>query len=165
MDYLGLDPARVNQTVEKLNKLLSDYHIYYQNLRNFHWNVKGENFFELHEQFEGLYTHARTTIDDIAERILTLRHEPLSKMSDYLAEGEIEESGILSDDVEMVSVILKNHRILIKDMRKIISMADHANDEGTIDMIGSLLEDLEKKSWMLDSWRVRKLEKAALNIH
>jgi starvation-inducible DNA-binding protein len=165
MDYLGLDPAKVSQTVEKLNTLLANYHIYYQNLRNFHWNVNGDNFFDLHEQFENLYDDARTKIDDIAERILTLRHEPLSKMSDYLAEAEIEESNILSSDVEMISVILKNHRILIKDIRKIITIADHASDEGTIDMIGSFLADLEKKSWMLDAWRVKKLERTAVTIH
>ena len=51
MNYLNLDPKKTEATVEQLNVLLADYHIYYQKLRNFHWNVVGENFFDLHEKF------------------------------------------------------------------------------------------------------------------
>ncbi len=158
MNYLNLDEKKVTRTVNELNRLLSNYHIYYQNLRNAHWNIQGHNFFDLHEKFEELYDDARLKIDEIAERVLTLRHIPLSRMSDYLSMGSIEESEILQTDNDMVDMILENHEIIIANMRDVIEAADESNDEGTIDMIGGFLENLEKKSWMLDAWRSRKLE-------
>lgn len=145
----------VSRTVSQLNLLLANYHVYYQNLRNFHWNVNGENFFDLHDKFEELYDEARTKIDEIAERILTLRLRPLSKMSDYLNTAAVNEADSFSSDREMVDVILENHKILIENMREVIRAADEVGDEGTIDMIGGFLSSLEKKSWMLDAWRVK----------
>ena len=71
MNYLGLDKDKTALTVDELNILLADYHLYYQKLRNFHWNVIGKNFFDLHEKFEEMYDDAKLKIDEIAERVLT----------------------------------------------------------------------------------------------
>ncbi|MFK7934479.1 MAG: Dps family protein [Saprospiraceae bacterium] len=158
MNYLGLKQEDVQDTVEKLNHLLANYHVYYQNLRNFHWNVNGQVFFELHEQFEGLYNDAKLKIDEIAERILTLRHHPMSRLSEYLEEASVKEYPIFVTPTKMVDATLECHKVLIKDMREVIENAGNAADEGTIDMIGGFLGDLEKKSWMLDAWRAAKLE-------
>ncbi len=155
MNYLGFKAEEIKPVVNELNKLLSDYHVYYQNLRNFHWNIKGENFFDLHNQFEELYNDARLKIDEIAERILTLRHRPVSRFSEYLEIGNVSEADMLEDDREMVLTILDNHQALIKNLRAVIKSAGEVSDEGTIDMAGSFLENLEKKSWMLDAWAVR----------
>ncbi|MCB0593576.1 MAG: DNA starvation/stationary phase protection protein [Lewinellaceae bacterium] len=160
MNYLGMNRNDVSKTVSQLNLLLANYHVYYQNLRNFHWNVNGENFFDLHDKFEALYDDARAKIDEIAERVLTLRLRPLSKMSDYLNTASISEADGFSNDYEMVDTILGNHQILIENMRSVIRAAEKVEDEGTIDMIGGFLSNLEKKSWMLDAWRVRKEEPA-----
>lgn len=156
MNYLGLDRKEVAKTVDQLNDLLANYHIYYQNLRNFHWNVDGENFFDLHNKFEDLYNDAQVKIDEIAERVLTLRLRPVSKMSAYLDRAAVKESDILEDEFKMVETILVNHRIIIDNMRMIIRSADKIEDEGTIDMIGGFLADLEKSSWMLDAWKAKK---------
>lgn len=160
MNYLGMKRNDVSKTVSQLNLLLSNYHVYYQNLRNFHWNVNGENFFDLHEKFEELYDDARTKIDEIAERILTLRLRPLSKMSEYLNTAAISEADGFTNDHEMVETILENHKVIIENMRNVIRAADEVDDEGTIDMIGGFLSSLEKKSWMLDAWRIRQEEAA-----
>lgn len=152
MNYLGLDKDKTTATVKALNQLLANYHFYYQNLRNFHWNIKGQNFFELHNQFEGLYNDARLKIDEIAERILTLRHRPLSTISAYVDNTEIGEYHKPLKDTEMVKALLENHKILIENFRKVLQAADKAGDEGTIDMIGGFMENMEKLSWMLDAW-------------
>ena len=156
MNYLGLKKEEVANTAKALNLLLANYQLYYQNLRNFHWNITGDNFFDLHEKFEELYEDARLKIDEIAERLLTLRLRPMSTMSAYLEAAEIEEAGKILGAKEMVSTILENHRILITNMRTIISRAGEIEDEGTIDMIGGFLSGMEKKSWMLDAWRTRQ---------
>ena len=77
MNYLNMNEEKVLPVVIELNTLLAEYHVYYQKLRNFHWNILGRNFFDLHEKFEELYEDARTKIDEIAERILTLRYQRL----------------------------------------------------------------------------------------
>ncbi|MFT6739656.1 MAG: starvation-inducible DNA-binding protein [Paraglaciecola sp.] len=156
MNYLGFDKAKTKETIAVLNDLLCNYHVYYQNLRNFHWNIQGQNFFELHAQFENLYNDARLKIDEIAERILTLRHRPLSKMSDYLKKSDIKEPKAITEDRKMVASILDNHATLITKMRTVLEKAGDAGDEGTIDMVGGFLESLEKRSWMLDAWLGKK---------
>lgn len=156
MNYLGFDKKKTKETIAVLNDLLCNYHVYYQNLRNFHWNIQGQNFFELHAQFEELYNDARLKIDEIAERILTLRHRPLSKISDYLKNSDIKEPKGTKKDIEMVANILDNHSVLIAKMRTVLEKAGDAGDEGTIDMVGGFLESLEKRSWMLDAWLGKK---------
>nr|WP_321223425.1 Dps family protein [uncultured Psychroserpens sp.] len=159
MSYLNIRDEKLIPVVVELNSLLANYHIYYQKLRNFHWNVLGENFFDLHNKFEELYTDARTKIDEIAERILTLRYHPMSKLSDYLEIAEIKEVSPLQSDKEMVQNILKDHGILLQQLSNVVEKADEAKDEGTIDLIGAYIRELEKSSWMLDAWTKKTSEK------
>ncbi|MCX7549546.1 Dps family protein [Xanthomarina sp. F2636L] len=152
MSYLNMQDEKLLPVVVELNTLLADYHLYYQNLRNNHWNILGKNFFDLHNKFEELYTDARVKIDDIAERILTLRYHPMSKYSDYLKVSSINEASALQTDKEMVSETIKDHKTLLKQMNLVIEKANAVSDEGTIDLIGAYIRELEKSSWMLDAW-------------
>ncbi|WP_108802628.1 DNA starvation/stationary phase protection protein [Aquimarina sp. Aq107] len=141
-----------NNTVKELNVLLADYHLYYQKLRNFHWNITGRNFFELHLKFEELYEDAKLKIDEIAERILTLRAKPISNYSSYLTTSSLEEAETNLIDHEMVTTILNDHDILLKQLRIVTKEAEAAGDEGTLDITGTYIADLEKTSWMLNAW-------------
>ena len=152
MSYLNLDEKKTENTVEQLNIVLADYHLYYQKLRNFHWNIEGTNFFDLHEKFEEMYDDAKLKIDEIAERILTLKHSPVSNLSEYLKITNIKESPNSYDDKKMVETLLEDHGKIISQFRKIVEVADDAGDEGTIDLIGAYIRELEKTSWMLDVW-------------
>jgi len=155
MSYLGLDKEKTGKTVDELNVLLADYHLYYQKLRNFHWNVIGKNFFDLHEKFEELYDEAKLKVDEIAERILTLRYTPISNLTDYLEASNLKESKADLTDYEMIETLLKDHGTLLKQMRSVVETADKAGDEGTIDLIGAYIRELEKTSWMLDAWKMK----------
>jgi starvation-inducible DNA-binding protein len=159
MSYLNLDTSKTKNTVKELNVLLADYHLYYQKLRNFHWNIIGQNFFDLHEQFEDMYNDAKVKIDEIAERILTLRFQPESNFTDYLNQSNLKESSSDVDDYEMVSTLLNDHGKIISQMRKVVDVADKNEDEGTIDLIGAYIRELEKTSWMLDAWIMKIEEK------
>jgi starvation-inducible DNA-binding protein len=138
--------------IVELNTLSANYHVYYQKLRSFHWNILGANFFDLHQKFEELYTDARTKIDEIAERVLTLRHHPMSKLSDYLEISDVKEVSPLKSDRDMVLEVLNDHKILLKQMSVVIKKAENASDEGTIDLIGAYIREMEKSSWMLSAW-------------
>lgn len=158
MSYLNMNEEKLLPVVMELNTLLADYHVYYQKLRNFHWNILGVNFFDLHEKFEELYVDARSKIDEIAERILTLRYHPMSNYSEYLEASSIEESTISLNDKEMVNETLDAHGKLLKQMAVVVRKAEAVNDEGTIDLIGAYIRELEKTSWMLDAWNKDKSE-------
>ncbi|MDC6351549.1 DNA starvation/stationary phase protection protein [Zeaxanthinibacter sp. PT1] len=159
MNYLNISEEKLLPVVVELNTLLADYHLYYQKLRNFHWNILGRNFFDLHEKFEELYSDARIKIDEIAERILTLRYHPMSNYTEYLKTSNIEESTRNLRDTEMVEEILEAHGILLKQMSKVVSEADAISDEGTIDLIGAYIREMEKTSWMLDAWNKENEER------
>jgi len=159
MSYLNLDKSKTQATVKELNILLSDYHMYYQKLRNYHWNIVGHNFFDLHEQFEVMYDDAKLKVDEIAERILTLRFQPESSLSTYLKLSNLKESTEDKTDVEMVEDLLHDHSVIIQQMRKVVEVADKNGDEGTIDLIGAYIRELEKTSWMLDAWSMKNTDK------
>ncbi|WP_034920682.1 Dps family protein [Gillisia sp. CAL575] len=155
MSYLGLDDKKTAITVKELNILLADYHLYYQKLRNFHWNVIGKNFFDLHEKFEELYDDAKLKVDEIAERILTLRYQPVSNFSEYLKTSTVKESPSDLSDSRMIETLLEDHGIILKQLRKVAEVADKGGDEGTIDLVGGYIGELEKTSWMLDAWKMK----------
>lgn len=152
MNYLNIDNKKILPVVTELNVLLADYHVYYQKLRNFHWNITGKNFFELHAQFEEMYNDSKTKIDDIAERILTLRYHPISKLSDYLEVSSLKEATSLLTDQEMVKTIIRDHKSILEQMYKVIDKAEKASDEGTIDLLGAYIRELEKSTWMMNAW-------------
>ncbi len=143
------------RTIDALNVLLADYHMHYQKLRNFHWNITGPHFFELHVKFEELYEDAKLKIDEIAERILTLRGKPISNFSSYLNTSSIKESETNLVDREMVSTILGDHDVLLKQLKTVIETAEDTRDDGTLDIIGTYIGELEKTSWMLNAWNQR----------
>ncbi len=144
--------------VMDLNTLLSDYHMYYQKLRSFHWNILGKNFFDLHEQFEDMYNDAQIKIDEIAERILTLRHHPVSKFSDYIKIATVQEESAMISDQKMIDKLLNDHKIILAQMSSVIDSAENAGDEGTIDLVGAYIRELEKTSWMLNAWTKKSTE-------
>ncbi len=145
-----------DKTIEALNVLLADYHMHYQKLRNFHWNIKGQNFFELHVKFEELYEDAKLKIDEVAERILTLRAQPISNFSDYLKISNIKEANSDLIDHDMVDAILSDYEILLNQLSIVTKLAENVEDNGTLDITGTYIGELEKTSWMLNAWNQRK---------
>lgn len=159
MNLLNLDQKKTNSTVNQLNILLADYHLYYQKLRNFHWNIVGKSFFDLHIKFEEMYDDTKLKVDEIAERILTLRYQPTSNLSEYLKMANIKESKATLSDIKMIDTLIDDHITLLKQMKNVIAAAEEAKDEGTIDLIGAYIRELEKTTWMLDAWRMKTEDK------
>lgn len=149
---LGYTKLQTAEMVDSLNNLLANYSVHYQKLRNFHWNVKGADFFDIHEQFEQQYNTAKVAIDDIAERIRVFGQTPLSRMQDYLQDAEIQESGTDLTGLEMVREILSDYNFLLESMFKVIEIAIENGDSGTEDMIKGFVKKTEKNHWMLTSF-------------
>ena len=143
------------KTIQALNILLADYHMHYQKLRNFHWNVRGPHFFELHAKFEEFYEDAKLKIDEIAERILTLRGKPVSNFSSYLELSTIKEADTTLVDHKMVTAILEDHKDLLNQLKIVTAAAEDTKDDGTLDITGTYIGEIEKISWMLNAWNQR----------
>ena len=142
----------LQEVTQKLNDLLANYQVHYQNLRGLHWNIKGKNFFELHVKFEEYYADAQLKIDLIAERILTLGGVPVHTFSDYLELSDIEVGKNISNDVVAVNLVVTGYRQLLELERSLLSLTDEVNDEGTNAMMSDFIGEQEKTLWMLNSW-------------
>ena len=75
--------------IENLNEFLSDLEVMSVKLQNYHWNVQGKGFFITHEKLEEYYDEIREQIDEIAEHILALGHQPLGTMEDFVKNSEM----------------------------------------------------------------------------
>ncbi|MDW3195436.1 MAG: DNA starvation/stationary phase protection protein [Cytophagales bacterium] len=149
---LGYTRLETAELVEGLNKLLANYSVHYQKLRNFHWNVKGPDFFDIHEQFEKQYNDAKVAIDDIAERIRVFGQTPLSTMREFLENSDIHESPTDLSSIEMVSEVLRDYEMLLEQMFHVIEKALEHGDSGTEDMVKGFVKTIEKNHWMFTAF-------------
>jgi starvation-inducible DNA-binding protein len=149
---IGIDTEKATNLANKLNTLLANYQIFYQNLRGLHWNIKGKEFFELHLKFEELYNDSVIKVDEIAERILTLGGTPLHTMTDYINVSDIKELKNVTNGPEGVQQVVNNFSALIAIERELLELAGQADDEGTNSLMSDYISQSEKTVWMLTSY-------------
>ena len=152
LNAIGLDGSKAKKLAEKLNELLANYSIFYQNTRGYHWNIKGEKFFELHLKFEELYNDLLLKIDEVAERILTLGYSPNHNFGEYRKSSKILESGQISNGNKAVGDILIAFQTIIILQRELLILSDEAADEGTNALMSDYIRLQEKLVWMYSSF-------------
>lgn len=152
INAIGLDAKKAQKLSKKLNELLANYQIFYMNTRGFHWNVKGDKFFELHAKFEELYDDSVLKIDEIAERILTLGETPLHTFNDYYKAASLKETKNVTDGVKCVKKILEAFQVLLPLEREILALAGDADDEGTVSLMSDYISEQEKLVWMYSAF-------------
>jgi starvation-inducible DNA-binding protein len=149
---IGLEVKETRKLADELNTLLANYQVFYQNARGFHWNIRGEKFFELHAKFEEIYTDALVKIDEIAERILTLGNKPHHSFSQYLQHAQIKEVTDVSEGSAAVEGVLDGLKTLLLKEREIMKLASENNDEGTSALMSDYIREQEKSVWMYTSF-------------
>lgn len=152
MNSIGIEKGKATRLASKLNNLLADYMMFYQNSRGLHWNIKGEKFFELHLKYEELYTDLLIKADEIAERILTLGATPLHTFEDYKNVAKINSVKNISNEKQGVQSILNAFEIILTNQRELISISVDAEDEGTTAMMSDFIREQEKSVWMYSSF-------------
>lgn len=148
---IGLKEDYTHKMGEKLNIYLSDVQIVYMNVRGYHWNIKGKQFFALHEKFEEVYNALNLMADEVAERILMLGEKPMHAYSDYLKAASIKEKVNISSAEDTISALLDDFQHLMSDERGILAMAAENHDEGTVGMVSAYISEQEKLIWMFKS--------------
>ena len=151
-NILGLPVKESEEMVKELNVLLSNFQVYYQNLRGIHWNIRGKRFFELHVKFEELYNDAQLKVDMVAERILTIGGNPLHTFEDYIKHNKLKVGKSISNDEKAVQLIIDSLSDLLKLERELLNKSDEINDEGTNAMMSDFISEQEKTIWMLKAW-------------
>ena len=152
LNSIGLEVKVAKGLATDLNELLSNFQLYYQNLRGIHWNIKGKRFFDLHVKFEELYDDANMKVDEIAERILTLGGTPLHTFDDYMENVRIPIGKNIYQDEKAVQLIVDSLSGLLSIERVILEKAGDANDEGTNSMMSDFITEQEKTVWMMKAW-------------
>ena len=152
LNRIGLDETKSEELANLLNDLLANYSIFYQNVRGYHWKIKGEKFFELHLKFEELYNDLFIKIDEVAERVLTLGHLPEHKFSEYLKGAAISETDQTSNGVKAIGEILEAFKTLLLKQRQILDLSGEIGDEGTNAQMSDYIREQEKLVWMYSAY-------------
>ncbi len=149
---IGLSKYEADNLAHELNVLLSNFQVYYQNLRGLHWNIRGKRFFDLHVKFEELYNDSQLKIDMIAERVLTLGGVPLHTFEDYMKESKLKVGKDIHQDEESIHLIVDSLTHLLQIERAILSKSANIDDEGTNSMMSDFIKEQEKTMWMFKAW-------------
>ncbi|UXU50644.1 Dps family protein [Staphylococcus arlettae] len=138
--------------INVLNKQVANWTVAFTKLHNFHWYVKGPNFFSLHTKFEELYDEASKYVDDLAERILAVGGNPVGTLKESLEMSIIDEAGKGYTAEQMVSELSKDFTNVSKQLEEAIEVASDAEDDVTEDMFIGMQTNIEKHNWMLKSY-------------
>lgn len=138
-----------NALVNELNTQVSSWSVLYTKLHNYHWYVKGHQFFTLHAKFEELYNEATLHMDEIAERILTLGGNPVATLKEHLEQSVVKEATGNEQAEEMVKVIANDYGEMMQSLKKGMALAAEAGDDMTEDLLNATYQSIEKHQWML----------------
>ncbi|MGI0007348.1 MAG: Dps family protein [Nitrosotalea sp.] len=147
---IGISSKNRNAIIEILNKLVSDEYILYTKTRNYHWNVTGPQFNDLHKFFEAQYEELDDIIDDVAERTRELGGKSMATLTQFIKTGRIkEEPNKYPDAKSMINNLLVDHESVIRVLRTDLEACTKYQDAGTTDFLTGLMEQHEKMAWML----------------
>lgn len=136
--------------INELNKFLSDLNVFYRKVQNYHWNIEGKDFFQVHAKLEEYYNEINEQIDEIAEQILVLGGEPLGTMKDYLENTKIQEAKNEKINSECIfKNILDDMGELLRKIIEIKIKADEKNEYSSSAMMDNYIANYSKKIWML----------------
>ena len=136
--------------LNNLNTFLSDLNVFYRKLQNYHWNIKGKDFFTIHAKLEEYYAEVNKLVDEIAEHILSLGGQPLGSLKDYLNTTKITEAENKKVDSTLVyNELVKDYSKLLQNTKDIKNAADSEGEHKTSAMMDTLIENYSTKIWML----------------
>ena len=150
---IGIPENNLQSIALELNKVLADEFILYAKTRNYHWNVEGSNFMEMHKFYESQYEQLDEIIDNVAERIRQLGHYAEARLKDYLELSHLEEQEYTNEQNAQLKNLLEDHESIIINLRKLINLfTDKYKDAGTTDFVTGLMEQHEKMAWFIRSY-------------
>jgi len=151
---IGISEKDRRKIADGLSRFLADSYTLYLKTHNFHWNVTGPMFNSLHVMFMNQYTEQWTALDEIAERIRALGFNAPGSYAQFVKLASIKEEsgdGAMPDWQEMVRQLVAGNEAVCRTGRKVLDIADDADDNPTEDLLTQRLQTHEKYAWMLRS--------------
>lgn len=150
---IGLTGKNAQAVAARLNQILADEYLLYTKIRNYHWNVEGSNFMEMHKFYEDMYSEIDEAIDEIAERVRMLGHYSQGRLKDFIKQASLTEEEYTTNQKEQLQNLLSDHETMIRSLRKDIKdCSDKYEDDGNADFLTGLLKDHEKWAWFVRSY-------------
>lgn len=150
---IGISETHRQLVAVSLNELLADEVLLYIQTRNYHWNIEGANFNELHLFFEKQYTELDDIMDAVAERIRMIGHYTEARVADYLKLTHLVEQPYTNAQQEQLKNLLSSQETIIKNLRRLINdFSETHKDIGSSDFVTQLLGRHEKMAWMIRSY-------------
>ena len=135
---------------KNLNVLLSDLNVFYRKLQNYHWNVQGKDFFNIHAKLEEYYDEINEQIDEVAEKMLMIDMQPLGTMKDYLANTTIQEAeNAKIDENSVYPILIKDYDTLLNQVKTIKKQADDQSCYMMSSFLDEIISSYKKHLWML----------------
>ncbi|SDF36032.1 starvation-inducible DNA-binding protein [Fontibacillus panacisegetis] len=151
-DSKSTSSANKTSLEQVLNEQVANLNVLYVKLHNYHWYVKGSNFYSLHSKFEELYNEVTAQMDAVAERLLTIKGSPYATIKEYLEIATIQEATGNEDASTMVQNLIEDFATLSESFQEGMDLADKAEDDVTADLLTGFKSDIEKHMWMLRSY-------------
>ncbi|MDD3445783.1 MAG: DNA starvation/stationary phase protection protein [Zavarzinia sp.] len=146
---IGLDDAAREKAAGILSTVLADTFTAYLKVHNYHWNVTGPQFRQLHSVFDEQYTELHDSVDEIAERIRVLGYKAPGSLAAFAKLTSIGEAAEGATPDEMVRDVLATHETLVRNFRKAESELGDLGDTASADMVVGRIAASEKAAWML----------------
>lgn len=136
--------------VNKLNHLLANLVVEYHKLQNFHWYIKGSDFFTVHAKLEDYYNDINKAVDEVAESILMLEGKPLASLKDFAANASIKEADaqFIKSDI-ILAEVEKDYSLLLAEVIEIKKAADAEENFIISAMMDDYIKNFTKAVWML----------------
>jgi starvation-inducible DNA-binding protein len=150
---LGILEKHLQDVSGELNKLLADEVVLYIKTRNYHWNIEGPNFSEMHKFYEQQFNELDVIMDEVAERIRTIGHYTEARLVDYLKLTNLIENDYTNFQNDQLKYLVASHETIINNLRRLIPLfADKHKDLGSSDFVTQLLGKHEKMAWMVRAY-------------
>ncbi|MGH7356789.1 MAG: Dps family protein [Candidatus Rokuibacteriota bacterium] len=119
--------------------------------RDYHWNVTGPQFNDLHKFFESQYEAVDGIIDEVAERARSLGGRAWGTLAEFAKATRLrEEPGEAPAANDMLARLCADHEAIVRTLRAdLVTVGDKHGDAGTNDFLTGLVEQHEKMAWML----------------
>lgn len=148
---IGISVGDRKDIAAGLSRVLADTYTLYLKTHNYHWNVTGPQFNDLHAMFMTQYTELWTAVDLIAERVRSLGHFAPGSYKAFAKLTSIKEEENVPPAPQMLENLLKGHETVARTCREAFPAAEKASDQPTMDLLTQRMQVHEKTAWMLRS--------------
>ncbi|RYE22104.1 MAG: DNA starvation/stationary phase protection protein [Sphingobacteriaceae bacterium] len=150
---IGISEEHKQLIANDMQKVLADEVVLYIKTRNYHWNIEGDNFMELHKLYQKMYEQMEEFIDDTAERIRTIGHYAQGRLKDFIQQTQLVEQDYTNEQQDQFRNLLDDHETIIRYLRQLVDkFADEYGDAGNADYLTGLMEEHEKLAWFLRNY-------------